>query len=294
MHPLDRRTDELIQEFIATMDEYGIPELPQSFGTWPDDPDEWVAPMANVRTRGWYIPTKFGPAPGFVVTRDATLYPLIQAADLADGSVPSLPYATLPRVTENPGLAGWTSFFHSCIAAAGEEYLDCSTRAESLDDRMGIITSAFRSRMYARQIPPSRQTFVQIDHELLDLGPDVEADPLPNVEITGWLVKAPADRQFTDCYGLPLHPANCSYVITPRGESFLLRQPASLDGVDQAGPVKPTVAVPRPSDEPFLGPLEPDVRGDAAHGIENYIAVVCAALDDDAKSDDATPATTCR
>ena len=272
-HPLDIRTDELISEFISAMDSAGIAEQPHIFGTFPTDGGDWLQPMHDVTAEGWYVPTTFGPAPGYVITRTATMYPLSQPRELAQTAVAREPELALPSVSKNPGLAEWTLFLHNCIQEAARDIIDRALCAENIDDRAGIMTVEFISQMRAREIAPTRQTFVHLDQELLDGGmceTDLEAETISGVETDGWLLEPPRDAELFDYTNEPVHRASRSYVITPRAERFLLRQPSSLA---KSGAGVPIVCVPSASRHPSVGPLNFDVREDRAEILDRKSVV---------------------
>lgn len=281
-HPLDIRTDELIGEFIIAMDSAGVAEHTHIFGDLPADGGGWLDPMNNVSAEGWYVPTAVGLAPGYVITRAAMMYPLSQPSGLAHCALAREPQLTLPRVSDNPGLADWTLFLHGCIQEAAQDYIDLLIRAESLDDRAGIMTGEFICRMRAHGIEPARQTFVHLDQELLDSGlqeTDVAAEALRGVETDGWLLEPPRGVTLSNWADEPVHRASRSYVITPRGEKFLLRQPSSV--AKEAGAGIPTACIPSASRHALVGPLTfdgPEDRARVFDEIEDYIAVICHAL----------------
>lgn len=276
MHPLDAQTADLIADFIAQMSGAGIAEQRHVFGHFSTHPHLYLEPMPNVTATGWYIPTDIGPAPGYVVTRDNHAFPLTQPRNLAQCSVPRVPHLELPLVADNPALEEWTHFLHSCIREAAGDYIDQDARAASLDDRAGIQTVRFINRMRHDNIAPTRQTFIHLDDLELDEYP--EAQPLAGIETTGWLLQPSPNASITNCDNEPLDPADRSYVITPEGSAYYLRQPSALAYTDAT---QPTARVPEAHERPFVGPLN-EIEGSRAQDadeIEDYIATICYSID---------------
>ncbi|WP_264035877.1 hypothetical protein, partial [Mycolicibacterium hodleri] len=82
----------------------------------------------------------------------------------------------------------------------------------------------------------------------------------------------------TNCDNEPLDPADRSYVITPEGSAYYLRQPSALAYTDAT---QPTARVPEAYERPFVGPLN-EIKGSRAQDadeIEDYIATICYSID---------------